>query len=70
MTRANLIGRDMVVVRDEHPVTELVPGILIWTLQQEVSAQSVDSSDTLCARLRGRYRPRCIIWQSDCESMQ
>jgi len=37
VTRADLIGRDMVVVRDEHPVTEFVPGILVWALQHPVA---------------------------------
>ncbi|MDS4057721.1 MAG: AAA family ATPase [Candidatus Contendobacter sp.] len=37
VTRADLIGRDMVVVRDEHPVTEFVPGILVWALEHPVA---------------------------------
>lgn len=37
VTRADLIGRDMVVIRDEHPVTEFVPGILVWALEHPVA---------------------------------
>jgi cobaltochelatase CobS len=37
VTRADLIGRDMVVLRDEHPVTEFVPGILVWALEHPVA---------------------------------
>jgi cobaltochelatase CobS len=37
VTRADLIGRDMVVVRDGHPVTEFVPGILVWALERPVA---------------------------------
>lgn len=37
VTRGDLIGRDMVVVRDEHPVTEFVPGILVWALEHPVA---------------------------------
>lgn len=37
VTRADLIGRDMVVVREAHPVTEFVPGILVWALQHPVA---------------------------------
>ena len=37
VTRADLIGRDMVVVRDERPVTEFVPGILVWALERPVA---------------------------------
>lgn len=37
VTRADLIGRDMVVVRGDHPVTEFVPGMLLWALQRPVA---------------------------------
>ena len=37
VTRADLIGRDMVVVREGVQVTEFVPGILVWALEQPVA---------------------------------
>lgn len=37
VTRADLIGRDMVVVRDGQQVTEFVPGILTWALENPVA---------------------------------
>ncbi len=37
ITRADLIGRDMVVVRDGVQVTEFVPGILVWALENPVA---------------------------------
>ncbi len=37
VTRADLIGRDMVVVRDGQQVTEFVPGILTWALEHPVA---------------------------------
>ena len=37
ITRADLLGRDMVVLRDDKQVTEFVPGILVWALQRPVA---------------------------------
>ncbi len=37
VTRADLIGRDMVVLRDGKQVTEFVPGILVWALERPVA---------------------------------
>ena len=37
VTRADLIGRDMVVLRDGQQVTEFIPGILVWALQRPVA---------------------------------
>ena len=37
VTRADLIGRDMVVLRDGQQVTEFVPGILVWALERPVA---------------------------------
>lgn len=37
VTRADLIGRDMVVIRDGKQVTEFVPGLLVWALQRPVA---------------------------------
>jgi len=37
ITRADLIGRDMVVLRDGKQVTEFVPGILVWALERPVA---------------------------------
>src|SRR6056297_2363708 len=37
ITRADLIGRDMVLVRDGKQVTEFVPGILVWALERPVA---------------------------------
>ncbi len=36
ITRADLIGRDMVVLREGKQVTEYVPGLLVWALQRPV----------------------------------
>lgn len=37
ITRADLIGRDMIVLRDGQQVTEFVPGILVWALERPVA---------------------------------
>lgn len=37
VTRADLIGRDMVVIREGKQVTEFVPGILVWALERPVA---------------------------------
>lgn len=37
VTRADLLGRDMVLVRDGQPVTEFVPGILVWALERPMA---------------------------------
>jgi cobaltochelatase CobS len=37
ITRADLIGRDMVLLRDGQQVTEFVPGILVWALERPVA---------------------------------
>lgn len=37
ITRADLIGRDMVVLRDGQQVTEFVPGILVWALERPIA---------------------------------
>lgn len=37
LTRADLIGRDMVVLRGGQQVTEFVPGILAWALERPVA---------------------------------
>ena len=37
VTRTDLIGRDMVVLREGKQVTEFVPGILVWALQRPVA---------------------------------
>jgi len=37
VTRADLIGRDMVVVKDGLQVTEFVPGILVWALERPIA---------------------------------
>jgi cobaltochelatase CobS len=37
ITRADLVGRDMVVLRDGKQVTEFVPGILVWALERPVA---------------------------------
>ena len=34
ITRSDLVGRDMVVLRDGKQVTEYVPGMLVWALQR------------------------------------
>ena len=37
ITRADLIGRDMVVLREGRQITEFVPGILVWALERPVA---------------------------------
>lgn len=37
VTRADLIGRDMVVLREGKQVTEFVPGLLVWALERPVA---------------------------------
>ena len=37
ITRADLIGRDMVVLREGKQVTEFVPGIVVWALERPVA---------------------------------
>lgn len=37
VTRADLIGRDMVLLRNGKQVTEFVPGILVWALERPVA---------------------------------
>jgi cobaltochelatase CobS len=37
VTRTDLIGRDMVVLRDGKQVTEFVPGMLVWALERPVA---------------------------------
>jgi cobaltochelatase CobS len=37
VTRADLIGRDMIVLKDGKQVTEFVPGILVWALQNPIA---------------------------------
>lgn len=37
ITRADLIGRDMILLRDGKQVTEFVPGILVWALEHPVA---------------------------------
>ena len=37
ITRADLIGRDMVLLRDGKQVTEFVPGMLVWALERPVA---------------------------------
>src|SRR6056297_701239 len=37
ITRADLIGRDMVVLRDGKQVTEFTPGMLVWALERPVA---------------------------------
>lgn len=37
ITRADLIGRDMVVLKDGKQVTEFVPGLLVWAMQQPMA---------------------------------
>lgn len=37
VTRADLIGRDMIVLRDGQQVTEFVPGILVWALERPMA---------------------------------
>lgn len=45
ITRADLIGRDMVVIRDGKQVTEFVPGMLVWAMQRPI-ALILDEYDT------------------------
>ena len=37
VTRTDLIGRDMVVLREGKQVTEFMPGMLVWALQRPVA---------------------------------
>lgn len=37
VTRADLIGRDMIVLRNGLQVTEFVPGILVWALERPIA---------------------------------
>ena len=37
VTRADLVGRDMVVVREGKQVTEFVPGMLVWALERPIA---------------------------------
>lgn len=37
VTRTDLIGRDMVVLRDGKQVTEFIPGMLVWALERPVA---------------------------------
>ena len=37
VTRSDLIGRDMVLLREGLQVTEFVPGILVWALERPVA---------------------------------
>jgi len=37
VTRADLIGRDMVLLRNGKQVTEFVPGMLVWALERPVA---------------------------------
>lgn len=37
VTRADLIGRDMVVLKDGLQITEFVPGILVWALERPIA---------------------------------
>jgi len=37
VSRADLIGRDMVLLRDGKQVTEFVPGLLVWALERPVA---------------------------------
>lgn len=37
ITRADLIGRDMVVLNDGKQVTEFVPGMLVWALERPIA---------------------------------
>jgi len=36
ITRADLIGRDVIVLRDGKQVTEFMPGILVWAIERPV----------------------------------
>nr|WP_298248824.1 MoxR family ATPase [uncultured Halomonas sp.] len=37
ITRADLIGRDMVMIRDGKQITEFVPGMLVWAMQRPMA---------------------------------
>lgn len=37
VTRSDLIGRDVITVKDGHQVTEFLPGILLWALEQPIA---------------------------------
>ena len=37
VSRGDLIGRDMIVIRDGKQVTEFVPGILVWAIQRPLA---------------------------------
>lgn len=37
LSRADLIGRDMVLSRDGRQVTEFVPGLLVWALERPIA---------------------------------
>lgn len=37
VTRADLIGRDMLLLRDGRQVSEFVPGLLVWALQRPMA---------------------------------
>jgi len=37
VTRSDLIGRDVITVKDGHQVTEFLPGILVWALEHPVA---------------------------------
>jgi len=37
VTRADLVGRDMIVLREGKQVTEFIPGILVWALERPVA---------------------------------
>jgi len=37
VSRADLVGRDMIVLRDGKQVTEFVPGILVWALERPIT---------------------------------
>lgn len=36
ITRADLIGRDMIVLRDGKQVTEFIPGVLVWAIERPI----------------------------------
>jgi len=36
ITRADLIGRDMIVLREGKQVTEFIPGILVWAIERPI----------------------------------
>lgn len=37
ITRADLIGRDMVLLRDGKQITEFVPGMLVWAMKRPIA---------------------------------